>query len=86
MVFQGVDDLAVLNAYYFADRFGWPPDVVERQDEAMMTALSRFDRQVNYTKWVHAHGGEDDFDNDEDGVVHTAFSDVPSYRELFGRN
>lgn len=68
--------------YYFADRFGWLPDEVERQDEAMMSDLMLFDRQVNYRKW--ARQNKIDVDDSEDETVIPFGPDVMDYRFAFG--
>jgi hypothetical protein len=55
-------------AYFFLDRFGLPPDVTARQDEAIMQDLMLMDRQVNYRKWSRAHGLIEDEDLAEEVI------------------
>jgi len=46
-----------------------PPDVTARQDEAIMSDIVLFDRQVGYRQWAKSHPDDvidDDFDEDTD--------------------
>lgn len=76
----------VLVCYFFLDRFGMPPDVTLRQDEALMGDIMATDKQVNYKKWAQAHGvDEDDDEVDEDDTrTYIPFGpNVKSYQGLF---
>jgi len=74
-------------AYFFLDRFGMPPDVTARQDEAIMSDIAQFDQQVGYRRWAKAHPDDvmDDDDEDDDEIANESFSEeIMDWKAVFG--